>query len=337
MKQHGRRLPAPPVRSIQIGGFVQELLSEPRLPEGRSPAAEEPKPEESRWNFEEGDEIAPGRSAIKLLGGGFRYEVYLGWDDHLHSLVVIKVVRPGLAGDRRTLDGLGAEVRMLERLNHPVLLRSFGAELAGPRPHVVLEHLEGPRLSTMLRKYGPLLPEQLVPLALQLCAAIHYMAGEGFVHLDLKPSNIIMGGPPRLIDLSVARTFEECEGLRSAVGTDAYMSPEQCQPDAGTHVGPAADVWGLGVTLFQAVAGERPFSKGDKDSRVPNERWPQLVEPPKMLDDRVSSAIAEPIMACLAHDPTRRPTPAEVAGQLELVLERLPKPKISKLKPRLRR
>jgi eukaryotic-like serine/threonine-protein kinase len=218
-----------------------------------------------------------------------------------------------------------------------VLLRSFGAALEGPRPHVVLEHLEGPRLSTLLRKYGPLQPEQLVPLALQLCAAIHYMAGEGVAHLDLKPSNVIMGGPPRLVDLSVARTLEQCEHLTSPVGTDAYMSPEQCRPAAGVPVGPAADVWGLGVTLYQAARGERPFGKGNPDSPEPGERWPQLVEAPKRLDDSVTKAIADPIMACLARDPDARPAPAEIADRLELVLDELPKPRISRLKPRIRR
>jgi serine/threonine protein kinase len=305
------------------------LMEDPKI-------AEEPTPEESRWHFKEGDEIAPGRTAIKLLGGGYRYEAYLGWDDHLRSLVVIKVVRPGLVEHRRTLDGLRSEAEMLARLNHPVLMRSFGADVDGPRPHLVLEHLEGPRLSTLLRKYGPLAPEQLVPLAIQLCAAVHYMAAEGVVHLDVKPSNIIMGGPPRLIDLSVALPIEECADLRSAVGTDAYMAPEQCLPEDGPGVGPPADVWGVGVSLYRALAGERPFSDGDTDSEEPAKRWPQLVERPRELAGS-PPAIAEPILACLAHDPTDRPTPGEVADALEVVLDRLPRPKISKLKPRVRR
>jgi serine/threonine protein kinase len=308
-----------------------------RRPDGaaRASRCERASPEESRWGFVEGDEIAAELSAVKLLGGGFRYEAYLAWDDRLRSLVVVKVVRPGLVEDPSTLEGLASEVELLDRLNHPVLLRSFGADLEGPRPHVVLEHLEGPRLSTLLRKYGPLPPEQLVPLALQLCAAVHYLAGEGVVHLDVKPSNIIMGGPPRLIDLSVARTREQCERLRSPVGTDAWMAPEQCRPGDGVPVGPAADVWGVGATLFRAVSGDRPFREGDPDSEIPEERWLQLVERPAPLQDRVPAAIAGPIVASLAYDPAARPTPAEVAARLELVLARLPKPRISKLKPRL--
>jgi serine/threonine-protein kinase len=316
---------------------VQQLVASNDPVQDDAPALEPPGPEESRWHFQEGDEIVPGRSAIKLLGGGLRYEAYLAWDDHLRSLIVIKVVRPGLVADSRTLDGLASEVRMLRGLNHPVLVRGFGADLDGPRPYVVLEHLEGPRLSTLLRKYGPLLVEQLVPLALQVCSAIHYLAGEGVVHLDVKPSNIIMGGPPRLIDLSVARTLERCEHMSTPVGTDAYMSPEQCLPEAGVPVGAPADVWGLGATLYHAASGECAFSKGDPDSEVAHLRWPQTVEPPAPLEGRVPREVAEPIMACLHRDPSARPSAAELADRLEPVLEALPKPRISKLKPRIRR
>jgi len=286
------------------------------------------------WGFGEGDEIVPGRHALRLLGGGRRYEAYLAWDDDLHSLVVVKVVRPGLVDDKRTLKGLTEEVAMLERLHHPVLVRSFDADLAGPRPHVVLEHLEGPRLSTLVRKYGPLPPEQLLPLGLQLCAAAHYMAGRGVVHLDIKSSNIIMGAPARLIDLSVARTTEECLGLRSGVGTDSFMSPEQCVPGKGAPLGPAADVWGIGVTLYRALTGERPFAKGDPDAKEPADRWPQLVDAPEPLDGRGPAPITATIMSCLAFDPADRPTPAELAAELEPLLEALPRPWVSKLKPK---
>jgi serine/threonine protein kinase len=299
-------------------------------------AAPPPKqdPYESRWRLRTGNEIAPGRTALKLLGGGLRYEAYLAWDGHLHSLVVVKVVRPALVDDQHTLDGLAEEVEMLERLRHPVLVRGFGAMLQGPRPHVTLEHLEGPRLSTLVRKYGPLPAEQLLPLGLQLSAAAHYMAMEGVVHLDIKPSNIIMGAPARLIDLSVARTVERCRGRTSGVGTDSYMAPEQCGTGHGGPLGPAADVWGIGVTLYRAAAGERPFEKGDPESPDPEARWPQLTAPPKLISEKVPPAIAEPIMSCLAYDPFDRPTAAELAATLEPVLAALPRPWISKLKPR---
>jgi len=299
-----------------------------------APEAAQRDPHESRWRLKEGDLVAPGLTSLKLLGGGLRYEAYLAWSERLLYPVVVKVVRPELVDDERTLRGLAEESAMLERLDHPVLMRGYGAQLDGPRPHVVLEHLEGPRLSTLLRKYGPLPPEQLIPLALQLAAAAHYLATEGVVHLDIKPSNIIMGAPARLIDLSVALTTDQCSRLRSSVGTDSYMSPEQALAGkGGAPVGPPADVWGIGATLHHAAAGERAFEKGDPDSSEPAVRWPQTAAPPQPLDS-LPVPVAEPIVAALAYDPADRPTAAELADALEPVLEALPKPWVSKLKPR---
>jgi eukaryotic-like serine/threonine-protein kinase len=212
-----------------------------------------------KWEFEKGAEFALQRFAVRLLGGGERYETYLAWDDRLFSLVVVKIVRPHLVEDAHSLRGLAAEVRLLELLKHPVLVRSFDAVLDAPRPHVVLEHLEGPRLSTLIRKYGPVAREQLLPLGLQLCSALHYLAGEGIAHLDVKPSNIIMGAPARLIDLSIARPLEELARTRHRVGTDAYMAPEQCDPDGRGPVTTAADVWGVGATSITPRRANSPF------------------------------------------------------------------------------
>src|SRR5918997_2473880 len=89
---------------------------------------------ETRWGLAEGDEIAPGRHALRRLGGGHRYEAYLSFDDHLHAVVVVKLIRPHLVDDEHTLAGLRAEAQMLRRLSHPVILRAFDAVLGGPRP-----------------------------------------------------------------------------------------------------------------------------------------------------------------------------------------------------------
>src|SRR5688500_153632 len=98
------------------------------------------------WELDEGDELIPGRTVVKAIGGGNRYEVFLVWDEELFSLAVAKVLRPDQAAAERALRELGEEARALEQLAHPVLIRSFGAILEGPRPQVLIEHLEGPSL-----------------------------------------------------------------------------------------------------------------------------------------------------------------------------------------------
>ena len=296
--------------------------------------ADRTDPSESTWDFEEGAVIVGDLTAVKLLGGGSRYEAYLAWSERMRTLVVAKLLRPGLVEDRRALRGLAAEVEMLDTLDHPVVIRGFDAELEGPRPHVVLEHVEGPRLSTLLRRYGTLGADQLVPLALQLLSAVHYMGGEGFVHLDIKPSNVIMSGPPRLIDLSIARSLERSAELDVAIGTDDYMAPEQCRPNPGS-VGLPADVWGIGVTLYRALVGDLPHPEGDPESDDPLARWPQLRERPEPLPPSLPAALADPILDCLAFEPADRPTAAAVAERLEPLLESMAKLRIARLKPRL--
>ena len=112
------------------------------------------------------------------------------------------------------------------------------------------------------------------------------------VHLDFKPTNVIMAAAPRLIDLSVARPFDRLGELRSPVRTDAYMAPEQCQPARFGEIGPPADVWGLGATLYEAVMGERPFPHDGS-------RFPQLRRRAARFPDDVPVGLAALLTPCL--------------------------------------
>ena len=278
------------------------------------------------WGFAEGDEIGAGREAVRLLGGGHRYEAWLAWDEHLRTLVVAKLLRPDQADDPAARRGLVAEARMLARLAHPLLVRSFGAELAGERPQLVLEFVEGPRLSTLIRRYG-LIVEQVLPLALNLCSVLHYLAEERVVHLDVKPRNIIMAGSPRLIDLSVARRLDELRALRGHVGTDAYMAPEQCDPERWGAIGPASDVWGLGVTVHEAFTGELPYPRPSRGLA-----HPQLAHATTIADG-VPLVLQVLLLSCLEPRPTDRPTAAELGDALEPFVDALPPPRIGRFRP----
>jgi eukaryotic-like serine/threonine-protein kinase len=279
------------------------------------------------WEFEQGASIAEERTVLRRLGGGSRYEVYLAWDEHLFSLVVAKILRPDRVEDERALRELADEAQVLDTLAHPVIVRGFDAVLEGPHPHVLIEHLEGPSLRRLIKRGGPIPLQQLLPLALHVAGALEYMSHEGLVHLDVKPDNIIMGVPPRLIDLSIARSFERAARTASPIGTDAYMPPEQCDPEGHrAEIGPASDVWGLGATLHHAVSGGVPFprSKEARDSENPVVRFPQLVEEPGALPDGLPAELRELILATLRKDPTERPTAGGIAAALEPLVAELP-------------
>ena len=276
--------------------------------------------ERSSWEFEEGDEIAPGRTVLKPIGGGSAYEVLLVWDDRLFSIMVAKVVRPDRLEDAGTMRGLRREADALRTLAHPCLIRGFDAVLDPPYPHVLIEHLEGPTLRRLIKRHGPLPQEQLLPLALHVASVLHYLAEEEIVHLDVKPDNIVMGVPPRLIDLSVARRFERARQIEAAIGTDLYMAPEQCgTPEYRGGIGPTTDVWGLGATLFHAVTGHVPFPRhGD-------ERFPQLSDDPQPLPGDVPEALRELLLEMLRKDPAERPSAKEAGLALEPLVASMPK------------
>ena len=279
------------------------------------------------WLLPEGAEIAPGCSVLKVLGGGSRYEALLVWDEHLHSIMVAKVLRPDHAASEKALRDLREEAEALERLAHPVIVRGFGAELEGPYPHVLIEHLEGPTLRRLIKRDGALPLQQLLPLALHIASALHYMGAEGMAHLDVKPDNIVMGVPPRLIDLSIASDLDHCRRLRGPIGTDAYMPPEQCVEDSGGAIGPPSDVFGLGATLFHALTGEKPFprERGASDSDDPRTRFPQLHEEPLPLPAWAPGELAALLVRMLHPDPAARPRAAEVAAELEPLVAALPR------------
>ncbi len=279
--------------------------------------------ERESWEFEEGEELVPGRVVLKPIGGGSRYEVFLVWDESLYALGVAKVLRPHKAGEERALAELAEEAEVLETLAHPTLVRSFDAVLDGPRPHLLIEHLEGPSLRRLIRRDGAIPVGQMLPLAAHVAGALQYLANAGYVHLDVKPDNIVMGVPPRLIDLSIARTLERAGRSRGPIGTDPYMAPEQCGVEGFGEMGPATDSWGLGATLHHAVSGEKPFLQGEGEEGP--ERFPQLVEDPLPLPSRVPDALAALIGEMLDRDPARRPSCGEVVERLEPLIADLPR------------
>ena len=254
--------------------------------------------------------IAPDLRLLKPLGGGDRYEAWIAWHDRLLAPVVVKLLRPHLAGDERARRAIAREVEALSRLSHPVLVRSFGANLDAAVPHLTLELLDGPRLSTLLRRYGPLSGEQAVLLARQLASALHYIANQGWVHLDVKPRNIIVMATPRLIDLSVARPIEVARRT-TGVGTAAYMAPEQIDPARAGEIGPPSDVFGFGATLHEALAARQAFPA------TPQEPFPQLRSDRPTLPTKTPPVLAALVTAALDPDPARRPDAATVHDALD--------------------
>jgi serine/threonine protein kinase len=254
-----------------------------------------------------GSEIAPDYEVIEHLNRSRTLDVYDCWSRERECRCVVKALRPERLADAGARRRLLAEARLLMELCHPGIVRGY-AVLRAPEPLVVMETLTGETLAHLVdTRPRPLGARDLAFLGLGLGSAAGYLHRHGYVHLDLKPSNIVAEcGRAKLIDLSIARRPGRA---KPGVGTWCYMSPEQAR---GGRVGPAADVWGIGVVLWEAACGETPFS----DESI---EYPQLEHraPPLRSRRRLPAALAEAVDRCLAHDPGDRPSLAELRAALE--------------------
>jgi serine/threonine protein kinase len=262
-----------------------------------------------------GAELASGLSVVRHLIRSRTFDVYDAWSTERRCRVVAKTLRPATLEDRHAARRLRREGRLLRALDHPHLVRAYET-LPGPPPLLVLETLGGETLAHLIdRSQRRLAAVELGILGLQLTSAIGYLHRHGWLHLDLKPSNIVVeAGRAKILDLSVARP----PGRASAgAGTWCYMAPEQA---TGAELGAAADVWGLGVTLWEAATGQLAF--GDSDTEEQAAEHPQLhrVAEPVNRHRRLPAELARAIDHCLQPEPDRRPTIA----QLWTLLARVP-------------
>jgi eukaryotic-like serine/threonine-protein kinase len=274
------------------------------------------------WMLPAGAQIDPSLVIIESLGGGTRYEVFRAWDRQLFCQVAVKVVRPNRVSDDRVIDGFEREIDLSAGLRHPNLVGLLRWTTAAPRPYLVFEYIGARTVGAHLDRARVTIPETCL-LGIRVLSALHYLHSKEILHLDVKPDNVTMGDPPRLLDLSLARRFSGSLKLRHTMGTGPYMPPEQC--DHG-ELTPQSDLFALGATLYEAVSGMRPFPPGDEDAPERTARYPQLIEDAYGIENLVEipPMLARLIMSCLSRDPARRPKSAiHAAVTLQGVLEYL--------------
>ncbi len=251
--------------------------------------------------------VAPGYRVVGHMSRGRPLDVYDAWSETRRTRCVAKRLRPDCAGDRGARRRLLAEGRLLRRLSHPHLVRAYEV-VERPDPAVILEPLPGDTLDRWLHEGpGRLPPAAVAGLGRQLASALAYLHGERVLHLDLKPSNVVIhAGRATLIDLSVARAPGR---VRRGLGTPAYMSPEQAR---GGAVDEKADVWGLGCVLYEAATGVMPFEDDPcEDGADPDRR-----AAPVRARRRLPAALGAAIDGCLEPDPARRPPVSDLWAAL---------------------
>jgi serine/threonine protein kinase len=241
-----------------------------------------------------GAEVLPGYRVEALLAHGGRVDTYDVTDLGRDCRAVVKVLRSDRLHDEHVREAVATEGMLLTTLAHPHLVRGYEL-LTGPRPALVLETLPGATLSALLDD-GTLGVADTALLGRQLVSVLGYLHRHGWVHLDVKPENVVVQeGRAVLIDLGLATRPGR---IRRAMGTDGYAAPEQ---GAGGTVSAATDVWALGATLVECLTGRAPGRTPDL-SRVPRRMRPLLG-------------------SCLEEDPASRPGLEALREHLDEVVE----------------
>src|SRR3989449_671898 len=247
--------------------------------------------------------------------------VFLAVEVRLGRQVVVKVLPPALAAGV-SADRFEREIQLAARLQHPHIVPLLTAGSAGDLLYYVMPHIEGESLRARLAHEHELPIGDAVRILRDVCDALAYAHGQGIVHRDVKPDNVLLSGKHALVtDFGVAKAVSSSSGaatltsLGMALGTPAYMAPEQAAGDP--NVDHRADLYAVGALGYELLAGRPPFS-GLSPQGMPAARVAARPPPAPQRRATVPPARAGLIMRCLAKQPADRPQSAEeLLGQLE--------------------
>lgn len=240
-----------------------------------------------------GHALSRNLSVLGIVDGDSSNPVYLVWHHRAWSPMACKLF-DSMSEARR-------EATMLRKFQHPNVVRCLGVA----RPACLLmDFLEGPTLHRLIRdgRHGRLSQSNALRVGIYLGSALIHIHAQGYLHLDVKPDNVIVyRGRPVLFDVGLAERRSH-KRVNYLIGTDPFMSPEQCQRSVLT---PASDVFGLGVTLYQALTGKRPFPDGRGRNLFPQTKL--AATPLRYHLPRAPKGLEDLLQACLSKAPKDRP------------------------------
>ncbi len=261
----------------------------------------------------------PGYEILEELGRGGMGVVYKARQVAFDRLVAVKMVRGHLLAGPDEINRFRTEARALGQLDHPHVVRVFDFDEDQGCPFFVMQYLPGGTLATLLRE-GPLPPRHAAEVVRQVALGVQAAHDKNILHRDLKPFNVLLDerGCVHVADFGLAKLLDEESGQTlSAVvmGTPAYMAPEQAAGKA-REVGRAADVWALGVILYECLTGKLPF-KGESRAETLEQVKTQQPTPPRQLRAEVPPHLEAICLKCLEKGPKQRPgSAAELADEL---------------------
>lgn len=270
----------------------------------------------------------PGYRIREKLGSGAMATVFLGRQISLDRLVAIKVLPKKFSDNAKFIDRFYKEGRAAAQLNHPNIVAAYDVGKAGDHHYFVMEYVDGFTIHERLVKQKRLKESEAIKITKQVARALQHAHKRGFIHRDIKPKNVMITrqGVVKLADLGLARAMSDKEAAKAeagrAYGTPYYISPEQIRGEV--HIGPQADIYGLGATLYHMVTGRVPF-EGKNPSAVMHQHLKADLEPPDHVNPHVSAGCAQLIEMMMAKDPTDRyQSASDLLEDLDLLMQGKP-------------
>ena len=266
--------------------------------------------------------IAGRYSLERELGRGGMGVVYLAREVRLDRPVAIKLLPPSKASDPKLRERFLREARTAAKLSHPNVIPIHAVEEIAEFVFFAMAYIEGETLTERVRNRGPLAPSEASRVLRDVAWALAYAHGQGVIHRDVKPDNILLenGGRVLVADFGIASAVAGAGALTTGevVGTPEFMSPEQA---LGEPVDARSDLYSLGVVGYFACSGALPF-EAEKATDVLAKQVTEPAPPLTAVAPLVPRRLAQAIDRCLAKDPTDRPDgPAALAEQLSHALE----------------
>jgi hypothetical protein len=264
-----------------------------------------------------------GRYEIRAeLGRGGVGVVYDAWDPKLGREVALKTLIAGRDASAVQIERFLREVRACAKLRHPHIVSVHDAGVIDGCFYLAMDVIRGASLANLLDTNTPLTPRQAVKFLLPIARALQHAHEQGFLHRDVKPENILVDGDGEayLTDFGLAIDLAETERLtrtNQSLGTPAFMAPEQLR---GNHREPRMDVYGLGATLFECLAGRLPF-QGESFPELMHQILHHEVPSPRDYCPRLAPDLEAVVLTCLEKEPERRyATPGALADDLDRFL-----------------
>ena len=266
----------------------------------------------------------PGYKILQKLGAGAMATVFLARQLSLDRFVAIKVLPKRFSASESFIERFYKEGRAAAKLNDPNIVQAYDVGHAGEHHFFVMEYVDGETVYSMIKRERRIEEQAALKIVRQVASALMHAHDRGFIHRDIKPKNIMLAknGTVKLADLGLARAVTDKQAAEAeagrAYGTPFYISPEQIRGKVA--IGPEADIYGLGATMYHMTTGRVPF-EGRSPSQVMHRHLREELVPPDHVNPKLSAGAAQIIEMMLEKRPSDRyHSASDLIEDIDLVL-----------------